>query len=835
MILTLKNFRCYEHETFDLGEQGLTLIMGESGCGKSTIMCAVNFALYGLGTKLATYGKTSCAVELRVNNDFHIVRTRRPNRLVVNNKYEDDAAQAIINQKFGDHFGISGYIQQNATSSFLHMSAPDKLVFLETLLFETLDIDQVKDNIKKNIQMTKTDLVNVSAKFEMATKMLADLETPDMSIDFPIRCKKSQRELAIKNIHTKIKNNKTLTRRAQRTRERLVQQISDVKLFLATYNIHTDAVTKARDEAASTLEKLDALPNVSQTDVDTLKSALARVLETAERRMLESRLTSDTQTLEQMKQSETLAYKKILDSLKESLWKNEDRDEASETKKDYVEFLKDVDRTKALVHKRASLKSSLDDISSAPDYQEKTLVSIQEYEQTIIQCNRMIEEAKQRLVCPACTANLRVSEGALVKFNTLVSSNDSVTELKSKLSEVKRLLSEHKNKLQRYEVVASKISDVDKELEDVKEGYEDDGDALNDETTIEDAKRTIEHLDTYVRENNTREKELVLKTELFNTGKYFSETYSAFKQKIVETRRRIDILHSTEEDGENTSDTKSEDALRDEIAVLTQTVQERSVLLQIIERCEKDEKFHTAKITESEKRLSDKHSLSVSSSSNYETLLGDLQKDVDACNIEISTRANDKIKLDETEQQLKLWEENERVKNIYTKWKTECETLKELEDDKKEKYKAAIELKEIILETECDMLHDMINTINTHVQMYLDRFFPEHPITINLRTFKVVKATSKPQITLEINYKGMECELSTLSGGEVSRVVLAYTLGFAEMFSTPLLMLDECTASLDEDTVTNVIETIKDECGDKLCVVIAHQTVSGVFDKVISL
>ena len=34
MKITLKNFRCYENETFDFGENGITLLSGSSGAGK---------------------------------------------------------------------------------------------------------------------------------------------------------------------------------------------------------------------------------------------------------------------------------------------------------------------------------------------------------------------------------------------------------------------------------------------------------------------------------------------------------------------------------------------------------------------------------------------------------------------------------------------------------------------------------------------------------------------------------------------------------------------------------------------------------------------------------
>jgi len=67
MKLHLKNFRIYEDRTFDLGSSGITLIAGKSGQGKSTILLAITFALYGTGTKLQTNGKKSCSVLLEMD------------------------------------------------------------------------------------------------------------------------------------------------------------------------------------------------------------------------------------------------------------------------------------------------------------------------------------------------------------------------------------------------------------------------------------------------------------------------------------------------------------------------------------------------------------------------------------------------------------------------------------------------------------------------------------------------------------------------------------------------------------------------------------------------
>ena len=62
-----------------------------------------------------------------------------------------------------------------------------------------------------------------------------------------------------------------------------------------------------------------------------------------------------------------------------------------------------------------------------------------------------------------------------------------------------------------------------------------------------------------------------------------------------------------------------------------------------------------------------------------------------------------------------------------------------------------------------------------------------------------------------------------------------YKRQLGEMFNTPLFLLDECTASLDQDMTGIVFDGIRDNFDGKLTLIIAHQVISGTFDKVVRL
>ena len=158
MKIKFTNFRCYIDETFDFSNNELILISAESGAGKSTILLGIQFCLYGTGSKLQNYGKTSCSVELEFEG-MKIVRTKRPNRLVIDDLYEDDIAQNIINNKFGDAFNVTSYICQNASNSFILMNPTDKLEFLETFAFKDINLPELKNKTKK-ICMDRNEELN---------------------------------------------------------------------------------------------------------------------------------------------------------------------------------------------------------------------------------------------------------------------------------------------------------------------------------------------------------------------------------------------------------------------------------------------------------------------------------------------------------------------------------------------------------------------------------------------------------------------------------------------------------------------------------------------------
>lgn len=153
------------------------------------------------------------------------------------------------------------------------------------------------------------------------------------------------------------------------------------------------------------------------------------------------------------------------------------------------------------------------------------------------------------------------------------------------------------------------------------------------------------------------------------------------------------------------------------------------------------------------------------------------------------------------------------------------EALLKTEADLNRSYPRAIKLQEIIKTAEKMAVREVIEEINLHAQMYLDSFVDDMNVML---VFDGVK------LTVDVLQDGHESDLQNLSGGELARVILAFTIALAEINNVSLLLLDECVASLDQESTGQVIDAIKANFrGTVIC--IAHQTTTGVFDHVLEL
>ena len=810
MKIRMKDFLCYSDSTFDFGESGVALLSGPSGAGKTSILRGIFFALFGEGNKLQACGSTSCRVELEFD-DIKIIRTKRPNRLVVNDIFEDESGQSFIDKMFGETFKISGYIQQNNLNSFILMSPIDKLAFLERFAFRDVDLAKIKARCKAYITKTSDVLVAVGSQLDMAKKVLEKMELAEEKI-FPLKCKKSEREKAIKNENIKLKNCHTLINRSARNVKIISQEISDTRVLEATL--------KARTETLWDLEKTllvideEILKTVYGGDdyLNSLESSLTEVVAMRDIKTLEKQIKIDFEKLKKMKEDEESIMNKRIEECIETEWKEY-------SKEDLVSTIEDLKKCLIDVTKIQSLKDDIKNLACVclekHETNKKELETMEsELEKTQSLYDKLLAQ-QSSYSCPSCSVKLRlVNEELIMTSEEVIEADldalkDEISKLKRHISRLQKIVRDEENKIERKITNESEIDKISSTYEEL--------------SSLEEVRGDLEYLRNYQATQTELEKKKKNLEKDIKEGN-FSSSYFTFKKGLEKMEIKLNSLR--EKVGNNIPETDEEE-LRE---LINNQKQKRDNMCSVKKRQEET----SNSITNCKKVLENASEKHIKDYGNVKNLK-ELERNA---SIEEDKLLELQIKKKKHEENLKCVEEWERYQSSLENYRNWEVKVKELEAEEKvavKEHASATKLKDKILEAESIAMINIIDSINSHARVYLDCFFPVDPISVNLQTFKETKKSTKPQINIEIEYKGMESDLNMLSGGELSRVVLAYTMALAEMFNTPLLLLDECTASLDQELSEIVFSAIKENFNGKMTLLIAHQVVTGSFDKIIRL
>jgi len=798
---------------FEVDGNGRFLLSDFKVTHNSSVMIGIQFALFGTGTKVAKHGKLSCSVQLEFDG-MKIYRTKRPNRVVVNDVHEDAVAQDIINKKFGDTFSTTGYISQNALNSFILMSPLDKLTFFEKFAFKESDLGKLKGRCKAHITDRHNILTGTISQLELATNFFSELEKP-REMSFPIKCIPKNREKASKNEEVKLKNCCIIIRRLEKVIDKTKEELNDLRVLKASTNEKEENLSLLREKLSTLSVQEDE--NYYEGD-DVLKdyeNRLANIISLREITTLKKCLSDNLEKLLDMKEKEVEDYTEKLKGIEGTLWKEYSKDELESTIVDSKKYIVDMEKV-------FSWEKELGKYSS---------VNVEECEENKIElgkCRNDIESKrhilkclkvqKELFSCPSCYKKLRFVDENLHLAEDIYDIDNvldidtlkrEIDEIQKRIRILERVIPDDENKIERRKY-------LEKDIYNILSKYEERPD-------LEELQEDLEYLKEYKTSQLSLErKKTVLEDALQNEK--FSSSYTSFKKTVL--KQQMDLKELDKDIGK-VEETLTEEKLRTFITDQqkykernTEFENRKNVIQDEIKTCER--RLKTLKESHNEKygEIREESDLSRIIRENEDLIVENKEK---------------REKCDDTLEKIKEYERYEEENKNYMSWKMKVDDLSVIEREDRNKYASATMLYDKILEAESIAMHNIILSVNTHAQLYLDSFFPENPILVRLQSFKETKKSTKPQINIEIEYKGMECDLNMLSGGELSRVILAYTLALGEMFNTPLLLLDECTSSLDQNLTTVVFNAIRELYNGKLVILIAHQVITGIFDKTISL
>lgn len=823
MKITLKNFRCYNQDTFDFGDEGITLLSGSSGAGKTSILLGIYFALFGSGSKLVSHGKSSCKVVLEFEN-MVITRTKRPNRLVVKDErgeYEDDTAQSIINKRFGDTFKTTGYISQNARDSFIMLSPIEKLEFLEKFAFHDINLSQLKKRCKDLIRTRNEALLKTTSQLEMASKILQQIEKPK-EVKCPIKCSKKNMERAIKNEIVRNKNASTLIKRCKSIIASLQKEKQAIEVYLAKKNAKQESLEEVTEKLADLTLERESIETKYEGDdkIEEYEKKLALILSQRELIMLEERYIGDTARLETMKEDQSSELEDKIKQIEDSLWKEYTKEEAITTINDYKQIIKDCEKIYDLERDLERYEVDGDTLQTHKESLEKGREDLDEkkklYERLLMQ--------QQVLHCPKCQTNLRLNDDVLEVYDLDISTNmeeledidtlgNYVSKLEKKIETLETSMRSKEKKLERYKEISTDIKDIKDQYEELP--------------SLESLRSDLEYIHSYKASQTELERQVKnLHKQL--KDKIFSSTIISFERDLCKQKKKIDSMKkkSSVEEVE-----EQEETLRERIVTQKNTKNKLETLDDDIIKLSKRQSDYKKKINEYKEDFLTKFK----NIREIDTVV----EEISAKSLELSDLEKKKEKHQENVDGIEKYNEYKKALDNYKSLTKNVESLTKEETENRRLYAASTMLKESILEAESIAMLNVISSINTHTQPYLDCFFPSDPISIKLVPFKETKngktVKKKPQINLQIEYKGMEADINMLSGGELSRVILAFALALGEIFNTPIMLLDECTSSLDQELTGVVMDGIRENFNGNLVLLIAHQVIKGQFDKVIQI
>ena len=526
---------------------------------------------------------------------------------------------------------------------------------------------------------------------------------------------------------------------------------------------------------------------------------------------MKKRYERESKELENIRKREREEMEKEIKELENTNWVEYSKEEIDEEINVNKECLKDM-RT----YERLSKEwCNIDDLNM-----DLIVKNIKKLEIKIEKKKRLYEVLKLQqgvFECPTCTEKLCFNDNKLEIY-------EGINELKDgDIEEVKKSIIINEKKLKKNNLKLSEIENNKKRSDFLKNELENIKNKYDEIYTCSEVNQDIESLVEYKRENKNIEKRLKKLRENFD-NKIFSSTYLARSNSVEKLKKIIDEESSKIN---NVEEKETEEELREEIKENEKIKMDLYHLNINITKNKQNVDWLYEKIEKNNKDFSEK----------YENI-----REIKELDFLIKTEEDT---IDNLEKKLLKHQENLIKINKYLNSKKEYEKYLELENnvleynrkekESRDKYSSSQKLLSYVLEAESKSIGRIIDNINCHVEFFLEKFFVEEPISIKLKPYKQNKKVKKPQINLDIEYKGMNCDINMLSGGEKSRVILAFTLALGEMFNIPFLMLDESTASLDQDLTTIVFNGIKDNFENKLVIIIAHQIITGVFDKIINL
>lgn len=843
MRIQLKNFRCHRDAEFTFPDSGLVLLSGKSGQGKSTILEAISYALYGNVQKPYSSGTSTCCVTLQIFN-LLITRRSRPNNLTLvktddetKTVYEDSEAQQIINTTIGmnaDEFILSSYVKQSLNSSILSLPPAKQMEMIQTLIFTNSEHLDMRRAIKALIEKLKTQRSNLEGQLELLDRQLGESALEDLS-------------------EASIQKYENIDSEEIRSRiDELTTCISEKKEELCSLETEHQRC-KETERKSSSLEE-------DRRDLRIRISQLEQEKASLDKEYPQSQIISMQERVEEIEEECNSIRKHLEFQQQEQKVESLLKDYQIETKKRIADLRKEIEEKGSLKELNAKKTKLLEEKRKAEAYSDaysrmksalasvKKDVSIPRECKTFKTMLTFLQETETNLTaevetlsrkaicktihvsskCPKCKTSIIVTgtEDGSVKVACEVKESRKKNSTRSAKKEEDDDNTDNSNNddtehdeedsVDEYHSKRELLSRVSKQVAE----FVDLQPILAKKTrTIEEVASDIESVDTLIQEIKIAQSTITKLSEQLKPDSL--PTSIANQKKSLETLRKnlpeLDY-EATDEKYEQCQNTATEYA--EELEEASQLSNSHTRLARLIE----ENKQKLAKMGEGKGSL-------VKLSSTIESSMKMLHDSITSMTMEMAKLSKTLTEVTEFEKLKGRREEINKLKKLKKK------NTVALADTEK-RLAATYALDGCYKEAESLSVIHILSCLNAHSKVYLDEMFDE-PIIVRLENEKhLKKGTTKLQICPYVEYKGIVySSIYELSQGEQARCFLAFLLAMNDLLGGKVVFLDEATCHLDADLSQQIFEYLKilSARDKKLIICVDHQSNHGLFDEVVPL
>jgi exonuclease SbcC len=850
MHVKIVGFKCHLDSEYTFDSDNMVLLRGESGAGKSTILQAIFWGLYGSMRGIYNNGGQikKCSVTLQINH-LVIYRQKRPDLLQVTitnpidgsqSTYEDDVAQQIIDTAFGpkDLWKSCSYVSQKERCALLSGTAAERLTLLNQLSFDQDNPKDYIDIIEQKLKDVNTEFINVQATFTaeldvFSKQLIARPVVQPLTLD-----QINELRLSNQNLETEI--------------QRLYQEVLTHERNIGSYDMLSTQLQQAEAKLANIVEV-----NFNELEHTTRTEQIGQSINRLKEQITLIRHYNNTKSRAEKLQLDINSIKTSITSLEQQILMVDNQIKQSESNLRNMGYdpLNPLKATNQHVWQTSQIENQIlqnqnECRSLGCEYDQNSINSmINKYQSEL----SAVQNIKRNI---QLYNQLKTFKTQMLAYNELDLSESKITELEQINHKAAVEILELKKGLELLQCpkCSASLRHVGTQL-------------------IPGERDPVSPLDIQKKEFEYRDRTNLIST--FRSGIYIQNQIKPLENQL----NGVDLNH-LEEYIKNPKNISQH-----------QTIISRLMRIQIIPLPQYSSSYlqaivnHNTLIDQKAPLETQKLQL-LNNLSNMSDQLNGIQipdipsHDINKLNIEIAKQETELRSLNDTKQrsiQIKMAKDQlllninnlktqrEQVKLLLNPTaKAVYETTKQLLETNKTKladaeYANAIitqqkqlegkrekvinlnedlatlqRLKQNAINVECKQLQDTVDTINQTLTDILPLFFNE-PIDMSLQLYKILKTKkeTKPGLNIIIKHKGVEYDnINQLSGGEGDRVSLALVLALNQVSNSPIIMLDECVSSLDGALKEACIRAMK-SIENKTIICVDHEGVEGYYDKTI--